>query len=107
MNKFKIEFQNLEWHKTAVGAQEKQFHSENKRIRLLRLDDSFKEEDWCTNGHLGYVLQGQLTIQFNTEKIHYTAGDGLFIKGGIEQKHKALVEKGKFVELVLFESVAN
>ena len=57
---------------------------------------------WCEKGHYGLVLDGEIEIEFQNEKIIYKAGDGVFIPDGEEHKHKGRVLKGsvqaKFVE---------
>jgi len=98
-----LKFGDLEWDKPHVGVEQK-FYSDGKtRIRLLRFYDDFVEEHWCTKGHIGYVLDGEMTIDFNGELKNYQKGDGLWIVKGEQSKHKVLIEKGKHVELLLFE----
>ncbi len=45
-----------------------------------------------------------MEIDFNGPIQPYEKGDGLWIKEGESSKHKVLIEKGKEVELLLFES---
>lgn len=98
---YKFEFERTQWKEIAPGALEKSYYIENKQIRLVRFDDSFVEEDWCTIGHMGYVLNGEMQVEFENETTSYSKGDGLHLEMGI--RHKAVIEKGKFVELILFE----
>lgn len=46
---------------------------------------------WCERGHIGYILQGLLEVQFEHEIQHYSPGDGIVIPGGREHKHLAKV----------------
>ena len=44
-----------------------------------------------------------MQIDFNGIIKPYKKGDGLWISQGENSKHKVLIEKGKHVELILFE----
>jgi ethanolamine utilization protein EutQ (cupin superfamily) len=61
------------------------------------------EKDWCTKGHVGYVLEGRFAIDFSANIVEFKAGDGLFIPPGEDNKHKAKVRKGDKALLILFE----
>ena len=49
----------------------------------------FVEADWCRKGHIGYVLEGMLEVNFAGRLVLFRPGDGLFVPGGEESKHKA------------------
>lgn len=100
-----IQFENLDWEKPSKGVEQKIYSEEDKRIRLLKFKDNFVEEEWCTNGHIGYVIEGEMKIDFNGEIKSYKKGDGLWINNGKKSKHKVIISKGKQVILILFESI--
>lgn len=102
-NNYKILFNQLPWEKPAIGVEQKVIIKKNKTIRLVRFYYNFIEKHWCIRGHIGYVLDGEMTIDFNGQKQIYKKGDGLWIESGEEHKHKASIAKGAFVELLLFE----
>lgn len=52
----------------------------------MEFSEGFSEEDWCTKGHIGYVLEGRFSIDFNGKEIPFIAGDGIFITEGEESK---------------------
>ena len=104
MTKTHIDFQNMEWETPKTGVQQKVYASGHQNIRLLRFYDYFVEDDWCLKGHMGYVLDGEMTIDFNGVIKTYKKGDGLWIEKGEVSKHKASIHKGKYVELILFEA---
>jgi quercetin dioxygenase-like cupin family protein len=43
---------------------------------------------WCEKGHYGYIIEGELEIEFTNEKIIYKKGVGVFIPEGDEHKHR-------------------
>lgn len=103
MEENKILFENIEWDKTNNGVEQKIYYKGNKKLRLLIFRDNFQEKDWCENGHIGYVLNGEMKIDFNGKISNYKKGDGLWINKGESSKHKVIIEKGKHIELILFE----
>ena len=65
----------------------------------------FKEKDWCTKGHIGFVIKGNLRVEFDKETIIFKEGNALWISEGVKYKHKVKMEKMKTAELILFENI--
>ena len=100
-----IEFEKIDWEGPATGVRTKEIIQNNQKIRLVEFSEGFIEEDWCTKGHIGYVIEGSMRIDFNGKKVDYKQGDGLMIQEGEEQKHKVLINPGERVLLFLVEEV--
>ena len=83
----KIDFAALEWEISASGLRSKSFETNGKRARLLEHSSAAREEEWCEKPHVGYVLEGELEIEFFDKTETFRAGDGIFISAG--EKHKA------------------
>jgi quercetin dioxygenase-like cupin family protein len=105
MNDYLIDFDSMDWESPAPGVRYKAYIRDNYRIRLVEISEGLSEEDWCTKGHIGYVLEGSFSIDFNGNVIPFKAGDGIFIPAGEENEHKAKVIKGEKALLILFEEV--
>ena len=103
MTDYRIHFKDIAWEKPTKGVEQKIVSNGTVIMRLLRFNDDFVEEHWCTKGHVGYVLDGKMTIDFNGKLETYKKGDGLWIEAGEANKHKASIAKGTFVEMILFE----
>lgn len=103
MVKYLINFKAIDWESPAPGVRHKVFLENGQRIRLVEFSDSFVEVEWCTKGHVGYVLDGRMSIDFDGEWLEFKAGDGLFIPEGEASKHKGSVAKGEKVLIILFE----
>ena len=106
MDENRIKFEDLEWEKPQDGVEQKIHSDGHIRLRLLRFNEDFTEKDWCLKGHIGYVLDGEMGIDFNGAIKKYKKGDGLWINQGERSKHKVIIEQGQHVELILFESEA-
>ncbi len=98
-----VKFKDLEWEVPTKGVRQKTLKQNTQQVRLLEFSDQLLEEEWCTKGHIGYVLEGELSIDFKGKVVHYVKGDGLWIMPGEKYGHKALIAKGKSALLVLFE----
>ncbi len=70
---------------------------------MVEFADDFVEADWCAKGHMGYIVAGRISIDFDGRKIEFNAGDGLFIPAGKANRHKARVAKGETALLFLIE----
>jgi quercetin dioxygenase-like cupin family protein len=102
MEKCKVNFDSLPWQSPLKGARCKAFQQGNRKLRLVEFSRGFVEPDWCTKGHIGYVLAGDLDIDFNGNLVRFSAGDGVFIPAGTESKHMAKVLTD-VVRLILVE----
>lgn len=89
MNQFKINFDDLEWQNASKGARFKAFQRADRQIRLVEFTRDFVEEEWCFKSHIGFVLEGEIEINFSGKTVNYTAGEGIFIPAGENNKHKA------------------
>lgn len=88
----------------APGIKVKSIIRENKKLRLVEFAHEFIELNWCTKGHIGIVMEGELAININGIVHNFKAGDGLVIPSGEQNRHKhhATIEKTK---LFLVEEV--
>ncbi len=98
----RIDFESIPWTSPARGVREKVTVAGRQRLRLVEFTPDFVEENWCTRGHIGYMLEGELQIAFLDHTIELRKGDGLHIPGGEKSKHKATVLTG-VARLVMVE----
>ena len=103
MGKYLVDFKNIAWESTYVGQREKAHTEGNRRIRLVELSDEYAEEDWCEKEHLGYVLEGRISIIFNGNRVTFNKGDGIFIPRGEQNRHKGRIAKSEKVLMLFVE----
>jgi quercetin dioxygenase-like cupin family protein len=91
---YKAEFNKLEWETLLKGVRHKYMDQNDLRIRLVEYSKEMPLH-WCEKGHYGYLIEGQMEIEYRNEKIVYRSGDGIFIPDGSDHRHrgKALTEK--------------
>ena len=104
MEQYRINFESMEWESPADGVRFKAYEQGSKKLRLVEFFKEFVEPDWCTKGHIGYILEGQMEIDFDGKIEVFGPGDGVFIPAGRQHKHKGRVLTEK-VKAVLVEDV--
>lgn len=104
MEQYKIDFESMEWEVPADGVRFKAYEQGDRKLRLVEFGKDFVEPDWCIKTHIGYILEGQIEIDFDGEKKVFNPGNGIFIPAGEEHKHKARVLTDT-VKAILVEDV--
>lgn len=102
MEQYKIDFESMAWESPADGVKAKAYERNGRKLRLVEFSKEFIEHDWCTKGHIGLILEGQIEIDFDGTKEVFGPGDGIFIPAGLEHKHKGQVLTDK-VKAILVE----
>lgn len=100
---YKIDFDELEWESPLVGVRDKHIDQDNCRMRLVEYSKEMPPH-WCEKGHYGYLIEGEMEIEYEKSKMIYKSGDGIFIPDGHDHKHRARVLSEKvlvfFIEKV-------
>jgi quercetin dioxygenase-like cupin family protein len=102
MEQYRIDFESMEWESPADGVKFKAHERNAGKLRFVEFSKEFIEHDWCTKGHIGYILDGQMEIDFDGTKEIFGPGDGVFIPAGQQHKHKGRVLTDK-VKAILVE----
>jgi hypothetical protein len=103
MSAARIDFAPLAWERPAPGVRCKTIACDGRSLRLVEFSREFLESDWCMKEHIGYVLEGEIEIIFGDGRREtFSAGDGIFIREGAPEQHKARV-LGSLARLVLVE----
>ena len=103
MEDYLINFKEMDWEYPVSGVRHKVYVMGDQRLRLVEFSEEHEEEGWCTRGHVGYIIEGRITIDFSRRQVIYEKGDGLYIKEGEDDKHRATVSRGEKALIVMFE----
>ena len=105
MERCKVDFKSLPWESPPMaGVRSKVYRQEGRQLRLVEFTREFVEPDWCLKGHIGYVLEGQLEVEFDNGVVVFGPGDGIFIPAGEKDKHIGRVF-GDVVKVILVEDI--
>ncbi len=99
-------FDQLEWQSPQPGARFKVFRQGSTQVRLLELSPEFVELQYCEKGHVGFVLEGELEIEFSGHAVRFSQGSALMIPAGKAHGHKARAVT-TLVRLFLVEDVPH
>lgn len=102
MDACRVDFDSTSWESPMNGVRSKARSRNGRRLRVVEFSQEFVEPDWCRKGHIGYVLDGEMEIDFDGEVVRFGKGDGVFIVAGDKEKHVARV-LSEVVTLVLVE----
>jgi ethanolamine utilization protein EutQ (cupin superfamily) len=104
MKQCQIDFDSIQWEIPTEGVRFKVYKHNGKQVRLVEFTDKFVETDWCRKGHVVYILEGKLEVNFNGNIVVFDKGDELFIPAGEKDKHigRALT---KVVRMLFVEDV--
>jgi len=94
------DFNNLRWEvweKQNFTGKAKAGKYGPKRIRLLKFPPGFKERKWCKVAYQGYVVEGEMEIEFEKETIRCYKNSGFVVPAG-NHRLKSLNNK----EVILF-----
>ena len=89
MSQYRVDFESIQWQEPAAGVRARVCEKDGKRLRLAEFSREFVEAEWCTSAHIGYVLEGEVEIDFSGHVVAFGPGDGLHIPAGDKNKHKA------------------
>ena len=93
MTKYRVAFEDIPWAEPIPGVRHRIRDQEGRRLRLVEYTEAM-EPHWCTRGHVGILLEGELEIRFDGSVEVYHAGEGVFIPSGPEHRHMARVVGG-------------
>jgi quercetin dioxygenase-like cupin family protein len=91
---YKADFAKLEWESPVAGVRHKFIDQNNVRMRLVEYSKAMPPH-WCVKGHYGYLIEGQMEIEYENSTVIYNPGDGIFIPDGPDHKHRGRVLSGK------------
>jgi quercetin dioxygenase-like cupin family protein len=91
MEKYRILFDQIEWQSPQPGVRFKVARDGPTQVRLVEFSPGFVEAMWCEMGHVGFVLSGDLEIDFSGHVVRFPEGSALLIPAGPRHAHKARV----------------
>jgi quercetin dioxygenase-like cupin family protein len=85
---YKADFDAIEWSSPMAGVRHKVVDRGDTRLRLVEYSQQMPPH-WCARGHHGYVLEGEVEIEYQAGAVTYRPGDGIMIPDGQAHSHRA------------------
>ena len=102
MNSIRVDFDQIAWDKKQAGMSVKCCLRHGKQMRLVEIRPDSGESNWCEEGHIGYILEGELETSIDGTIQRLFAGDGIIIPSGEKYRHKSKAVNG-VVRLILID----
>jgi quercetin dioxygenase-like cupin family protein len=95
----RVAFDEMPWDTSPAGVRFKVRKLWTRQLRLLEFSRDLDHPHWCTMGHLGYVLEGAMEVEFATGSQVFREGDGVAIPAGELEKHRprALTDRVRMI----------
>lgn len=104
-----IDWEGIPWEESESeppGYREKKCGREGQEVWLCEISEGYnREDDWCTERHLFYVVAGESTLRFRDgdRAVRFRAGDTGIVPAGEAYAHKVEPAAGESVRFLLFE----
>jgi hypothetical protein len=72
----KVPFDELPWTDDAPGIRAREVNVGNARWAIVEYGEGVGREEWCEEGHRGYVLKGEIEYEFDDGSAPLRAKEG-------------------------------
>jgi len=77
LKNYRVALDELPWETSPAGVRFKAYEDAERRLRLLEFGRDLDHPGWCTTGHVGYLLEGEMEVEFDDRVVTFRAGDVL------------------------------
>jgi len=76
-----VPFGEMEWNDDAPGIRAREAEVEGARWAIVRYEEGARREEWCEEGHRGYVVEGEIEYEFDDgrEPLRASEGEGFLL----------------------------
>jgi len=80
----RLDFEGIEWTDDQPDIHSRATSALGQRWAIVEYEAGAAREEWCTDGHRGYVLAGQIRYEFDdgTPPLLVEQGQGFYLAGG-------------------------
>jgi quercetin dioxygenase-like cupin family protein len=80
----KLSFDSVDWADDQEGIRSRAAQALGSRWAIVEYGPHAARNEWCTDGHCGYVVAGRIEYEFDdgAEPLSVGEGDGFFLAAG-------------------------
>ena len=80
----KLDFESIEWADDQPDIHSRAQAALGQRWAIVEYEPGAAREEWCTDGHRGYVIAGRIEYEFDdgSETLAVDEGQGFFLAAG-------------------------
>jgi quercetin dioxygenase-like cupin family protein len=71
-----ITLQSTAWADDVPGIRAREIHEEGRRWAIVEYAPHARREEWCLDGHAGFVLEGQVEYEFSDDEEAMVVSEG-------------------------------
>jgi quercetin dioxygenase-like cupin family protein len=71
-----IALQDTPWADDVPGIRARETHELGRRWAIVEYEPRARREEWCLDGHAGFVLEGQVEYEFSDDESPLLASEG-------------------------------
>ena len=81
-----LDFSEKELKKNPDHTGFKEIFIGNKHVELVEYEENASHPDWCTVGHVGFVLEGEIMYELEKGELRVQKGKGFFLPSGTRHR---------------------
>lgn len=76
-----VPFGEMEWSDDAPGIRAKEAEADGARWAIVEYETGAGREEWCEDGHRGFVVSGEIEYEFDdgSEPLRASEGEAFFL----------------------------
>jgi quercetin dioxygenase-like cupin family protein len=80
----RLDFESIAWADDQADIHSRAAQELGQRWAIVEYEAGAAREEWCTDGHRGYVLAGQIEYEFDdgSPPLALVQGQGFYLKSG-------------------------
>jgi hypothetical protein len=89
-----LRFSTMEWEDDVPGIRDRASTLDGARWAIVEYAPDARRDEWCDEGHRGYVVDGCIEYEFadGRERLRAATGDAFFLPGGVAHRGRNLAE---------------
>ncbi len=101
-DQYHIAFADIPWTQSPQRVRSKVWRLSGRQLRLVEFGRDLEHPGWCTTGHIGFVLEGEMEVELPDRTILLRAGDGMNFPPGGAHRHRPSA-RSEIVRLIFVE----
>jgi len=81
-----LDFSESKLNKSPDHTAFKEILTGNKRFRIVEYEENASHPDWCAEGHVGFVFEGEIMYELEKGEIYVKEGKGFFLPSGTKHR---------------------
>jgi quercetin dioxygenase-like cupin family protein len=81
-----LDFSKLDMKKNPDHTGVKEISIGNKRVQIVQYEENASHPDWCTAGHIGFVLEGEIMYELERGELRVQKGKGFILPTGTRHR---------------------